>query len=802
MKEVVIAYIEQHIQEIFYALFFAIVIGILIALIIYFYQRHKDKEVKLKKYYDFIWKKSSFIKPADLLQNRPFKEYYRRRKEDDLIEDKLHKRQNILIKGPPLSGKSRAVYQALVKLRNPCNVIKPRCTDINPEDFVLPGCLLSKRPRIMIIDDLQRFVEQRNFEHLLQISEENGISILATCRSEADYEKIANKMQSLNIDLQTIFSTENIIELGKVSENIGKEVALKTGITWRDVKFDGNIGSVFMRLGEMQRRFNEECGDIEKNILLALRQLYICGVYEGRQVFPLKWIQIVTGKKGLKGEEFEWIGWLNKLKSHEFIAITGHDRVCAEEVYLEDVVKPQALIPDLTLFIEMIPAFAGEPEALVRLGIRAWDVGSVSIEKANYMKIAIEAFENALISYHEKNSSIDYAAAQNNLGNAYRTLGEVEQKALNCKMAIKAFQEALKVYTIDAFPLHYTMTQNNLGIAYRTLGEVEQKALNCKMGIKAYEEALKVRTIDAFPLHYATTQNNLGNAYRTLGEVEQKALNCKIAIKAFQEALKVYTIDAFPLHYTMTQNNLGTAYGTLGEVEQKALNCKMAIKAFQEALQVYTIDAFPMDYAMTQNNLGNAYRTLGEVEQKALNCKMAIKAFQEALQVYTIDAFPMHYALTQNNLGNAYHILGEVEQKAQNSKMAIKAYEEALKVRTIAAFPMQYAMTQNNLGNAYDTLGEVEQKALNCKMAIKAYEEALKVYTIDAFPMDYAKTQNNLGTAYGTLGEVEQKALNCKMAIKAYEEALKVFSEKEFPETYTVVSSNLRKALDFYTGAG
>jgi len=53
------------------------------------------------------------------------------------------------------------------------------------------------------------------------------------------------------------------------------------------------------------------------------------------------------------------------------------------------------------------------------------------------------------------------------------------------------------------------MTQNNLGTAYRTLGEVEAKAENCKKAIKAYEEALKVFTKEEFPEIYLLVKSNL-----------------------------------------------------------------------------------------------------------------------------------------------------------------------------------------------------------------------------------------------------------------------------------------------------
>ncbi|NIN68353.1 MAG: hypothetical protein GTO63_27330, partial [Anaerolineae bacterium] len=56
-------------------------------------------------------------------------------------------------------------------------------------------------------------------------------------------------------------------------------------------------------------------------------------------------------------------------------------------------------------------------------------------------------------------------------------------KAENCKRAIGAYEEALRVRTYEDFPMDYGMTQNNLGNAYRTLAEVEEKAENCSKAI-------------------------------------------------------------------------------------------------------------------------------------------------------------------------------------------------------------------------------------------------------------------------------------------------------------------------------
>ena len=65
------------------------------------------------------------------------------------------------------------------------------------------------------------------------------------------------------------------------------------------------------------------------------------------------------------------------------------------------------------------------------------------------------------------------------------------------------------MYTLEDFPIQYATTQNNLGSAYRTLAEVENKAENCKKAIKAYRAALEVFTADNFPEANRLVQDNL-----------------------------------------------------------------------------------------------------------------------------------------------------------------------------------------------------------------------------------------------------------------------------------------------------
>ncbi len=329
---------------------------------------------------------------------------------------------------------------------------------------------------IIVIDDLHRFVEQQNFDHLFRIAIKSNVVIAATCRSKMEYKKVKKNMLEKSIPLETIFENKNIIEFTKVSKDVGKNVADKVEISWDTVKFDDNIGSIFMRFWEMERRF-AECKDVEKTILRVIKTLHLCGIYE-ENLFPLEWIKIAAKKDGLEGKEYQWTGWFENLEDNEFITLEENG-IRAEEVYLENVVELPTEIRILDVLGEMITTFSRIPDALFRIGNRASD---------NFWVLVLElpdanANDEEWLSWETRNHEL--------------LKGKLQEKGY-LQIAIKAYEEALKIYAIDHFPMRYVDTQNNLGFAYVMLGEIEDKAEYVQIAIKAYE-ALKIYTIDRFP---------------------------------------------------------------------------------------------------------------------------------------------------------------------------------------------------------------------------------------------------------------------------------------------------------------
>jgi tetratricopeptide (TPR) repeat protein len=660
---------------------------------------------KYRHYFRVVRKKSSRLKPVEIMDLRPYHQYYHYRPEDDTIRKGFRDRRNVLILGPPLSGKTRAAFEAIKSLAQPCLVSIPKCVNINLENFRFPkGVWFDRKYGIVFLDDFHRLVDHQNFDHLLRTALEKRVVVVATCRSGIECDKTKKKLLERGIDLESIFA-DHTIELKKLPEQEGRAVAQQVGKDWGTVQFDGTVGSVFLPLAEMKQRF-KDCTEEQKTILRVLSTMYGFGLYEENRVFPLQWVKLFALYRGLKGAEYEWDGWLEELETKEFVTLRKGD-LQVEEAYLEFVVTPIGDILDLEFLEKMIDIFAAEPDALFKLGNRVFDVGEISLEKAAYMKMAILAYKKSIEHRSAVRDSTQYAGILNNIGNAFRALAEVEEKTENCRLAIDAYQEALKIHTLDRYPADYAKLQNNLGAGYVTLAEVEEKEKNSKLAIGAYREALRVCSLDRFPRQYAAIQNNLGNSYQTLAEVEGKAENCQLAIMAFQEALQVYRLDQFPIQHAMTQNNLGTGFVTLAEVEKKAENCRQSIRAFREALQVYTVGRFPMQYAMTQNNLGAGYVTLAGAEETVENCRLAIEACREALKVYTRDRFPIQYAMTQNTIGNICRTLAGVEEKAENCRKAVDAYMEALQVYTKEQFPEAHSQILANLKNTRDFCGEL-----------------------------------------------------------------------------------------------
>ena len=421
-----------------------IVAGLLVAVLIPLIRFFHRREAKLKKYYEVRWKKSSALRPMDLLSFRGeprhgFDQHYHPRQQDRLIKQMLERGESVLVLGWPLAGKSRAVYQALVEAPDPYDVIVPSVEDVDRGDFLIPRRLSFWRKPVLVLDDLDKYVERQDFSYLFHRFVARDVVLVATCRKGEEYDSVCGQMHR---ELSAVFGAP--VEIGRISTAEARDVGRRTNrVVPR--RFDGNIGSIFLELGTMRERFHR-CTTAQRMVLRSVARLYFAGAYEGREIFSLERVQRVCSEiEGLLREPDEWAELLERLQQKGFMERQAHG-FWAEEAYLDSVVELQ--VSALDNLQQMVRVFDGDPEALLRIANRASSIALWSVEKAACAALAIDTYGAVLLSWTMQDSPERRAMTQNNLGNAYGTLAEVEEKGENCRRAIGAYEEALRVRTL------------------------------------------------------------------------------------------------------------------------------------------------------------------------------------------------------------------------------------------------------------------------------------------------------------------------------------------------------------------
>ena len=196
-------------------------------------------------------------------------------------------------------------------------------------------------------------------------------------------------MAEFNLSPNLIFTDQ--IQIKKINHEKAMELIKKLDLPEEDIKFNGNIGSIFMRLEEMERRYDmlkREKNQYELKLLWILKKMYICGLYDGFQQFPLKWVKKYCSHQDdydLHG--LEWPVVLKRLMEEEFIHYSKK-RIKIDEIYLEIVVMCLITESLYELIENMTSIFFDDPNALYKLGMRAFYYGSV--ENGSNINLDIE----------------------------------------------------------------------------------------------------------------------------------------------------------------------------------------------------------------------------------------------------------------------------------------------------------------------------------------------------------------------------------------------------------------------------
>lgn len=676
-----------------------LVLSILVSMLAFFRKRRE-----LYNYYSVIWKNSRKLAPKEILGERPCEEFYMKRTVDDLLLSRLENRQNILIIGQPLSGKTRAVYNAFKTSAKKYYVLVPRCVPMPV--FQIPTDYFFRKNKVIFIDDLQHYIEKQDNYHLLfRQAHIKNIPIIAACHSGKEFTKVKNKLTEQNLNIDIIFGS-GLAEVEKITAETGRHVAEKLGMKWDSIKFNGTIGSIFMRLSEMERRF-DNCDIVEKTVLRVLRNLYFAGITDDNNVIRTEWIKKASAKFELSAKEFEWAGWLKSLEEKEFLKVLPGSKVWVEDAYLEHVVKPETDESMYEIFRKAIDIFFDDFEVLQFVGETIYDHALDDPQFLEYMNLAIEAFKRELELLEGSGQVSQLKKVKYSLGRAYWNLSQSLDTLENSKAAISYYNEMLQHVSKTGEPYEYANIKMKIGDAYQFLSFVGGIKENCLNAVSAFNEAIDILSSLPKPLDLSLAYNSLGSTYSLLAESGDAVENCKRSLKAFSDARKVRDRTGHPGHGSFTKFNTANTYTYLSGFEEKEKNLTEAIRLYNEYLTFEEVRKSARNTGGTLNNMGYAYMLLAGAVNKKENLLKALDIFREALTIRIREQMPIDYTETMCNIGETYRYLSEVEDKEENLFKAKEALLEALQLEEIHKHPMTYSTIKLNLGNVLLDLADL-----------------------------------------------------------------------------------------------
>ncbi len=776
---------------------------------------------KIIKNYSVIWESSTDLTSNEVLGRERglpkggFREFYYSRDEDIKLNEILKKNLNleakekskhIMVTGPPLSGKSRIIYEWFKKVKN-IDILIPR-KELSDIGFNLPHNSKVSNKKILYLDDFNLYIKNKDFiPYFESVISLNDITILSACRSGYEFKNTTNLLlKEQQIDIENIF---DFIKIEKIDDKLAKEIADKLNIDWKDIEFNGTIGSILLKLNEMRRRFNHELSMLGKTLLEILKYIYLTGLFIFTDLYQISIIKQIStlDQFEINFKSYELDKCVEELEKWEFVSRYDKDFLLIDSVYFESIIAPEMKI-SIFDYRKLIELFNNDISILNLIALRLENKSNYDLEnKVNLLKEAVSIY-STILNKVSKTENRDYIESINKeLGDIYFKLAKLIDTKENCKKSIDFYKKTLDFYSVDDYPHFYAMINFSLSNTYELLGTIEDYKENINKSIDYAKIAINIFKNVNNLYSYSLANIKLGNSYSLFAEVfyENVLDYSKLSIKAFEKALEYFNEEDFPEKYALICYSLGSVYSILTEIKDTEDNFEKSKDYYLESIKIRTKETHPSEFNSTHYNLGilyNGYSQIGPIsiskKSQAYVLKKAIEHFKESLKFRKKNSLPLAYAKTMANLSSTYFALSDKENQIENLEKSISHAKEAMEIYEKSDYPLQYAITNNNLANGYSNLAEIGLEPIkNLNLAIQIYEEILTLNLEDSKILSKYDIMNNLGLSYFELAKYENKEKNCKKAIKYLEISLSFYQSLNIFIKIFVTRRNLNDVKEF-----
>lgn len=372
-----------------------------------------------------------------------------------------------------------------------------------------------------------------------------------------------------------------------------------------------------------------------------------------------------------------------------------------------------------------------EADRLFQLGIQQY--------QDNRFKAASQSWQQSLTIYNEIGNYQGTVNSLNNLGEAYRFLGEYRQ-------AIECYEQCLHITQEIGYRPGEAYSLGNMGEAYCSQGQYQQS-------IKYHQQSLEIKRELGDRSGESNSLIGLGKVFYALGEYQQ-------AIKYHQQSLDLSREIGYRPGEAYSLGNLGNVFQALGQYQQ-------VIKYHQQSLDISREIGDRFWEQASLQHLGNLFDSIGQYLQ-------AIEYFQNSLTISRELADIQGEANALNNLGLVYSFLGQYS-------LAIDYYQQSLTIKRGIGDQLGESKSLGNLGNAFYALEQYQQ-------AIEYHQQNLSIARSIGDCQGEANSLNNLGLAYNRLGQYQQ-------AIEYHQQQLVIAREIGYPFGEGTSLNNLGSAL-------
>lgn len=253
----------------------------------------------------------------------------------------------------------------------------------------------------------------------------------------------------------------------------------------------------------------------------------------------------------------------------------------------------------------------------------------------NWLKIAV-------IVYRETYQVEQQATVLNNIGEIYRTLGQLDP-------AFDNFHQALQLSQIVLFDTGETRALNNIGRLYATIG-------NHNQALEYYKQSLAIGRNINDRSGEAVTLNNIGRAYDQLGN-KQEALN------HYQLALPIRREVGDRSGEAITLNNIAVSYQSFGNFEK-------ALEYHNQALPIRREIGDLSGEITTLNNMAQLYAHQGKLES-------AVEIYKKVKSLMQVSSTVPETSAIYFNLARVYGQMRRFKDTIELIEQGITLLESA-----------------------------------------------------------------------------------------------------------------------------